>query len=161
MITDIKAKERLALRLCTESDLPAVLEIERGSFSTPWKEESFRNELNSPHSILWVAEWNGCVIGYICLWFIFDEGQIVNFAIHSQYRRRGIGNYLLDSALTEAKNRHIRILSLEVRSSNTAALTLYKNSGFHDISIRRRYYENGEDALVMVCELSAHLPCRS
>jgi [ribosomal protein S18]-alanine N-acetyltransferase len=145
-------QERI-LRLATESDLPAVLAIEQASFSQPWTSTAFRNEFNNPYSRLWVLEERTLVIGYVCTWFIDDEGQIVNVAVLPAYRRQGIGRFLVQHVLQEAKKQGVRSLSLEVRSSNFAAVDLYRSFGFERIAVRERYYENGEDALLMVCEI--------
>ena len=142
------------LRLATESDLPAVLAIEQTSFPQPWTSVAFRNEFKNPYSRLWVVEERTLVIGYICTWFIDDEGQIVNVAVLPAYRRQGIGRFLVQYALQEAKKQGVRSLSLEVRSSNFAAIDLYRSFGFERVAVRKRYYENGEDALLMVCQIS-------
>jgi ribosomal-protein-alanine N-acetyltransferase len=142
------------LRLATEFDLPAVLAIEQASFPQPWTSTAFRNEFKNPYSRLWVLEESTLVIGYICTWFIDDEGQIVNVAVLPAYRRQGIGRSLVQYALQEAKKQGVLSLSLEVRSSNFSAVNLYRSFGFEGVAVRKRYYENGEDALLMVCEIS-------
>ena len=141
------------LRLATESDLPAILAIEQTSFPQPWTSAAFRNEFKNPYSRLWVLEERTLVIGYICTWFIDDEGQIVNVAVLPAYRRQGIGKFLVQHALQEAKKQGVRSLSLEVRSSNFAAVDLYRSFGFEEVAMRKRYYGNGEDALLMVCKI--------
>ena len=141
------------LRLATESDLPAVLAIEQTSFPQPWTSVAFRNEFKNPYSHLWVLEERTLIIGYICTWFIDDEGEIANVAVLPAYRRQGIGRFLVQHALQEAKKRGVRSLSLEVRSSNFAAVDLYRSFGFEEVAVRKKYYKNGEDALLMVCEI--------
>jgi [ribosomal protein S18]-alanine N-acetyltransferase len=142
------------LRLAKESDLPAVVAIEQTSFPLPWTEAAFRSELSNSCSWLWVVEERSIVTGYVCVWFIHDEGQIVNVAVLPEYRRNGLGKVLLCHVLQEAITRGICALSLEVRRSNRAAIELYKNFGFQEVTIRERYYENGEDALLMVCDVA-------
>ncbi len=146
------------LRLAKESDLSAVLVIEQASFPLPWTEAAFRSEISNPCSWLWVVEERSIVTGYVCLWFIHDEGQIVNVAVLPEYRRCGIGKMILHHVLQEATIRGIRSLSLEVRGSNLFAIDLYKSFGFKEVTIRKRYYENGEDALFMVCDVACVRP---
>ena len=143
------------LRLATEMDLPAILLIEQASFSLPWKEEAFRSELCNPCSLLWVAEEGTHIVGYACAWYVLNEGQIVNIAVLPQYRRHGVGKCLLQHIIQEAKVRGVRILSLEVRKSNYAAIELYKSFGFQIITMRKQYYEDKEDAILMVCAVSS------
>ena len=154
--TSFPSQSTTHLRLATVIDLPAILAIEQASFPLPWKEEAFRSELRNPCSQLWVAEEETHIIGYACAWFIHDEGQIVNVAVLPQYRRYGVGKTLTQHIVQEAKIRGVRTLSLEVRKSNHAAVELYKAFGFQTVTIRKQYYENNEDALLMVCAVS---PC--
>jgi [ribosomal protein S18]-alanine N-acetyltransferase len=137
------------LRPFVESDLPHVLEIEHASFPLPWKAEFFLKELQNPHGWSWVAEKEGLIVGYLCGWFVVDEGEILKVAVHPSFRRYGVGGALLEEAMVIAGQRGVRTLHLEVRVSNTAAIALYKLRGFHEVGRRGRYYENGEDALLM------------
>jgi ribosomal-protein-alanine N-acetyltransferase len=143
------------LRPFIESDLPQVLEIEQASFPLPWKEEFFLKELYHPHSWFWVAEKEGSIVGYLCGWFVADEGEILKIAVHPAYRRCGLGKFLLDEIIAVACQREVQTLHLEVRVSNTEAMTLYKLCGFQETGMRRQYYENGEDALLMKRERMA------
>ncbi len=143
------------LRLATETDLPAILAIEQASFLLPWKEEAFHSELRNPYSHVWIAEEGTHIIGYACAWFIHDEGQVVNVAVLPQYRRYGVGKTLIRHIVQEAQTRGVLTLSLEVRNSNHAALELYTSFGFQKVGVRKQYYENNEDAILMVCTVSA------
>jgi ribosomal-protein-alanine N-acetyltransferase len=145
--------ENISLRPFAKADLSRVLEIERISFLSPWKEEFFISESRNPHSCFLVAEKKEEVLGYICCWFIAEEGQILNIAVHPDSRQSGLGKLLVQEILKEAKKKGVDSLSLEVRKSNIAALSLYKELGFYETTIRRKYYENGEDALLMVCRV--------
>ncbi len=146
--------QRRAIRFAKESDLLALLKVEQASFSQPWTETAFRNEFKNPYSRLWVLEEGALVIGYICAWFVCDEGQIANVAVLPEYRRRGTGKLLVQHVLQEAITQGVRSLSLEVRKSNVVALDLYESFGFEKVAVRKLYYENGEDALLMICNLS-------
>ncbi len=138
------------LRPFVESDLSRVLEIEQTSFPSPWKKEAFLSELHNPHSCFWVAEKAGDIIGYLCCWFVADEGEILNVAIDPGYRRCGLGKILVREMITVAGQKGAHTLYLEVRVSNGPAITLYKSFGFREIGTRRKYYTDGEDALLMV-----------
>jgi [ribosomal protein S18]-alanine N-acetyltransferase len=142
-------RAEVRLRRFVESDLPQVLEIEQASFPLPWKAEFFLKELHNPNGWSWVAEKEGTIVGYLCGWFVVDEGEILRVAVHPSYRRCGFGKILLEEAMVIAGQRGVSTLHLEVRVSNRAAITLYQLRGFHEVGRRRRYYENGEDALLM------------
>jgi len=146
--------QEVSLRPLVVSDLPAVLEIEHASFPSPWKPEFFLSEMSNPYARLVVAERAGLVIGYFCRWLVADEVHILNVAVHPDHRRWGVGKFLLQKILTEARQSGACSASLEVRASNLPAIALYQALGFQQVAIRRGYYENGEDALLMVCSLS-------
>lgn len=139
------------LRLLVETDLPAVLAIEKASFLAPWSRASFVHELHNPHSQLTAAEQDGQVIGYLCCWYVVDEIHILDIAVHPAHRRKGVGAQLLRHAMTEGRRRGACSANLEVRRSNLAAIALYEQFGFQSVTVRARYYSDGEDALVMVC----------
>lgn len=136
-----------------EKDLDLVLEIEKLSFSNPWRLTTFIGEIgNYPISIPFVIVHRPKkrVIGYIILWFIQEEVQLSNFAIHPDHRRRGLGETVLRHVLDKIKAQGAREIFLEVRPSNTAAIRLYDKLGFQILGVRRNYYHfPAEDALIM------------
>ncbi|MBN1485487.1 MAG: ribosomal protein S18-alanine N-acetyltransferase [Chloroflexia bacterium] len=91
----------------------------------------------------------GPLLGYAGLQVLLDEGHVMNLAVHPGYRRRGIGELLLLHLFKEAKKRGAERLTLEVRVSNLAAQALYEKYGFQESGRRKRYYGDGEDALIM------------
>ncbi len=136
-----------------EEDLPAVVEIECLSFSTPWPETSFKGELeNKPISnpYVVVSKKLAKVIGYIIFWRIGDEAQIANVAVHPDYRRKGIGKKVVEKILSLLMREEVRFVILEVRPSNTVARALYHKLGFEVIGVREGYYRDPqENALIM------------
>ncbi|MBI3757291.1 MAG: ribosomal protein S18-alanine N-acetyltransferase [Deltaproteobacteria bacterium] len=140
----------VVLRPLAEADLPVVLMIEGSSFSSPWTQAAFVHELQSPHSCLTIAERAGAVLGYLCCWYVADEVQILNVAVHPNYRRQGVAERLLRYALDIGQQNGAQSANLEVRRSNLPAIQLYKKFGFREAAVRRGYYADGEDALSMV-----------
>lgn len=135
-------------------DIAEVLEIERLSFTMPWSETSFYSEIYSRNSITRIAEFNGIVVGYICVKHIADECHLLNLAVHPDYRRRGIATILLNDAILKLRLYGCRFFYLEVRTSNHVARKMYERLGFNMAGIRKSYYANPvEDAVVMVKEL--------
>lgn len=150
---------RLKIRPMELRDVPRVREIDVASFSLPWPERSFRFEImENPASRLWVAEiempdGQNVVVGMVVMWQVLDEAHIGTFAIHPDYRRKGIGCRLLAESLLEIYEMGVRQCYLEVRRSNLPAQNLYKKFGFEVTSVRSGYYrDNGEDALIMTLE---------
>ena len=139
----------------TASDLDEVLVIEVASYPRPWHVSHFLDELASTHSFPLVAfDPAGKVAGYICLMSLLDEGHILNVAVRSDCRGRGVGRMLVERAVAECRARGADFVSLEVRPSNEAALALYRTLGFRETGRRKKYYENGEDAILMECMLT-------
>jgi len=90
------------------------------------------------------------VVGMVGFWLMFDEVHIITIAARQSHRRRGIGEQLLISAIDLAMQLQARVVTLEVRPSNTGAHALYEKYGFREEGMRRRYYsDNNEDALIM------------
>jgi ribosomal-protein-alanine N-acetyltransferase len=150
------ARPPLALRIepMTLDDIPAVHAIERASFSVPWPDDAYRNEIQTNRLATYVvARADDAVIGFAGLWIMVDEAHITTFAVHPGWRRRGIGERLLLSLLDLAVARRAREATLEVRLSNMPARRLYEKYGFRPVGIRPRYYSNdGEDALIMTTD---------
>lgn len=142
------------IRPFVPADLSAVLSIEQASSPRPWKAEFFLGELHKPYARIFVAELQGEVIGYLCCWFVVDEVQILNLAVHPGSRRHGVARALLQAVLTAARGAGMRWVSLEVRRGNTPARALYQQFHFRQVAVRPRYYADGEDALLLVCDLS-------
>ena len=132
-------------------DIPAVLEIERASFTTPWPPEAFQQELRHNRlSRYTVARQGNAVVGYAGVWLMVDEAHVTTFAVHPDWRRQGIGRRLLLAMLIVAEELHAARMTLEVRVSNVAAQALYGAHGFAIAGRRERYYtDDGEDAYVM------------
>jgi ribosomal-protein-alanine N-acetyltransferase len=144
--------ERIKIEPMRENDLPEVMEIERDCFPAPWTESSFLYELrrNKEVATLKVARLDDQLVGYVCCWIIFKEVHIMNLAVYQDFRRLGIGDALIKTALKEAVDRGGVRATLEVRESNLPAIRLYEKLGFRVIAIRKNYYDAPkEDAFVM------------
>ena len=142
------------IRRMTLEDVPAVHVIDKLSFSLPWSERSFRFELTENLvSRCWVVESGGSVIAMLVLWLVVDEAHIATIATHPDFRRQGIGEKLLLTALLAARAEGARRAFLEVRASNRAAMELYEKYGFFQAGVRPHYYQdNQEDAMLMNLE---------
>ena len=140
------------VRKLVYGDLSAVLAIERRSFQTPWSLAMFVLELSKPGGIcLAICGDRIELIGYLVCSRYADVWHLMNIAIEPERRREGIATELMhrlfDEAGAEAR------FTLEVRTSNGAAIRMYERFGFRPGGHRRRYYhDNGEDALIMWLE---------
>ena len=143
-----------ALREARETDVPAIVEIERLSFADPWSASSFTTLLADDRVDFRVADADGTVAGYVILWRVLDESELANIAVAPAMRGRGIGGALLDAVLAGARSAGARMAHLEVRASNGGAQALYRSRGFGEVRRRKSYYRRPvEDAVVMMCRL--------
>jgi [ribosomal protein S18]-alanine N-acetyltransferase len=133
-----------------ENDLDAVLEIESAAFSRPWTRCHFLDEIESVcgHPTVAVAP-DGTVAGFLCLSQVLDEAEILDVAVSSRRRGTGVGRLLVESALAASRERGASMVCLEVRVGNLAALSLYRRLAFREVGRRKKYYEDGEDAILM------------
>ena len=97
------------------------------------------------------------IAGYIDWWILYDKAQLANIAVDPAYRGRGYAKTMLEACIKDAEEKGCETLSLEARVSNTPALSLYRSYGFIDAAVRKRYYEDGEDAILMVLPLGGEL----
>lgn len=133
-----------------EEDLDQVLEIERNSFPHPWLRQHFIDELNSAYAFPLAAfDAAGRLAGFICPMQLLDEGHILDVAVDPALRGAGVGRLLVQQVLEDCRSGGAAFVSLEVRTSNFSAIGLYRKMGFTEVGRRKRYYENGEDALMM------------
>jgi ribosomal-protein-alanine N-acetyltransferase len=147
-------KSKLKIRKMRVEDLEKVLEIERKSFSNPWSRNAFLYEIESDVSYPWVVELDNEIVGYSIHWLIFDEAHLSNIAVDPAYRRRGIGKFILEKVVESAKKKGAKFLTLEVRISNSKAISLYTKMNFRVVGIRKNYYTNPvEDAFIMMKNL--------
>lgn len=135
----------------TVDDLPAVIELDKISFSLPWPERSFRFEVtDNPASRCWVVEADQKIVGMIVVWLLVDEAHVATLATHPDFRKRGIARKLFSYALQNLIDEGARSSLLEVRASNVAAQEMYRKFGYVESGRRPRYYrDNDEDAILM------------
>jgi len=150
-VAGARAAEGCGIRLLRATDLPRVMEIETASFSTPWRENTFRGLMRRTDTDLFVAEEAGAVVGYAACWTVIDQSELGNVAVAREARGRGLGGALVDAVVERVRERGAVELFLEVRESNRGAQSVYRERGFEVVSRRRAYYSSPtEDALVFL-----------
>lgn len=139
------------IREATIQDLETIEWIDQCAFPLDsWTKHHYSQEMtNNPFSHLLVIEESD-VVGFVDYWITFELGDITRIAVHPDFQGNGFGELLLKEALSQMKELLCERCQLEVRSSNKKAISLYEKMGFQTIGIRKQYYENTEDALVMM-----------
>ena len=140
----------MMIQRMNQSHVTAVAELEKLCFSDPWSENSVASELQNKLALWLVAENEGQVAGYIGSQTVCNETDMMNVAVHPNFRRRGIAEALIVALVEELKAMESTCLTLEVRASNAPAIALYEKLGFSEIGRRKNYYRNPkEDALIL------------
>ena len=140
---------RFEIRPATVADLPAILAVERSCYDQPWSDRQFRDELVNIYGHIDLLLADGELAGYHCWWLLCGELHVLNLATAPAFRRRGVAAKLLQTALAAAARQGLERALLEVRAGNEPAISLYRRFGFRESGRRRRYYADGEDALLM------------
>lgn len=139
-------------------DLPEVMAIEKAVFPNPWPKSVFLCEMRyNRHTTIVVAHLTDRrrypgVVGYAAFWSVAGEMHITTLAVDPSFQRCGIARQLMDHCFEKARYLGCSQGTLEVRESNTAAQRLYESYGFSVAGRRKRYYGDGEDALIMNLE---------
>ena len=145
--------EPFVLRPLMEADIEAVAAIEDASDLPTRSLEARRTELRDERTRGVVLVVGGEVLGVGSLWLAPDEAHITSLAVTGEARRRGHGRRLVTALVALAGSLGAEAVTLEVRASNGAARALYAGCGFEEVGERRRYYPDGEDAVIMTLAL--------
>jgi ribosomal-protein-alanine N-acetyltransferase len=132
-------------------DLPEVMALEHASFTSPWSEQFFMDELERDFSYIFTARLeDGSLAGFICFWVLFEDMHILNLAVAGKHRRKGIGRALVKKALKFALKLGAVSATLEVRQKNEPATGFYNRLGFEKAGVRKNYYESPPDNAVIM-----------
>ncbi len=136
-------------------DLDEIMPLERVAFADPWTRRMYLSDLaeNPLATYRVIRSGDGAnlppILGWGGFWLLIDEAHIATVASHPQYRGCGLGEWLVVALLDKAQERGARVATLEVRASNMPAQKLYDKLGFDIVGMRRKYYRDGEDGLIM------------
>lgn len=143
----------LEIKPLTEEHLGGILKLDRDCFGGLWTMEAYQRELDSPNSYfigLFAPVFTNQLVAMGCLWSILEEAHITILAVHPDFQGQGLGQTVLWGLLETSCELGLERATLEVRVSNTAAISLYHKFGFKTAGRRRRYYQDtGEDALIL------------
>ena len=140
----------MKLEKMTSAHIDGVCKIEEACFAHPWSRQSVESELANENSVFIVAVEGEKVIGYIGMSGVIDEGYIFNVAVNADFRRKGVGTALINELVTYGKKNNLCFITLEVRESNQAAISLYSDFGFIKVGERKNYYSDpAENAILM------------
>jgi ribosomal-protein-alanine N-acetyltransferase len=150
---------KLQTRKAKTGDIDTITGIENRQFRHPWKKHQFSGELTHDISYFYVCEDAGSkeAVGYIIFWIMEKTMELHRIAVSEKYRQKGIGKRLFMFMMETAKKKKVEEIFLEVRGSNTEAITLYESFHFRQVGVRKNYYSSPpEDALIYRLTLPPH-----
>ena len=134
----------------TAAHTAKLAELEELCFSEPWSEKALLEEIDNPAAYFITAVDGDAILGYGGMHTVLGESYIDNIAVFPEHRGRGVGRAVTKALIEKAKENDGVFITLEVRTSNTPAITLYTALGFETVGVRKRFYTNpDEDALIM------------
>lgn len=133
----------------SSANLSDIATIEKQNSQNPWSLKTLENTLNNKTIMAKNILKNNKTIAYVFISQVIDESELLNISVSQNHQRLGLATQLLNECEKELKQKKIHKLFLEVRKSNLFALNLYKKLNFKQYSTRKKYYTNGEDALLL------------
>lgn len=143
----------VAVQRWVKTDLAQIAEIERACFSDCWSEKMLQEEYARTGVVGLVVKDGDETLGYACAASLFEDADLYRIAIRPAFRRTGLGSLLMNALFEELKAQGAERIFLEVRASNTPAVTMYEKYGFQTVRIRENYYAGKETAIEMQRDL--------
>ncbi len=135
------------------SDVDRIVDLYKDNFADGWNKNMLESAFNSGRFICLGMEEDNKLIGIISCSVTDYDADIEGITIANPFRRNGFAKALLGLLEVKLKQKNIEKVFLEVRESNISAKNLYANAGYKQISVRKKYYSDGEDAVIMAKEL--------
>lgn len=133
-----------------QSDLEQIKNCLTTDFDEFWTYDVLKDELSSCNSRYIVAKTsNNIIVGFAGIKIILDEAEIMNIVTKKSMRGKGIASLMLEHIISNCKNNNIKTINLEVNYQNTIAINLYKKYNFKEVGLRKKYYNNTYDAILM------------
>jgi ribosomal-protein-alanine N-acetyltransferase len=153
-VAEARRIERFSIRPPQAGDLRALERAERVCFPDPWPGHYFAAELFAPGRFHRVAvDPSGDLVAYLFAAWQYLDLHVLKVATLPVHRRNGLARQLMELAERHAREASGDAVTLEVRPSNSAAIAMYESLAYHRAGLRRGYYHDGEDALVMTKDL--------
>lgn len=142
---------KVRLRKASMADVAYIEQIEHGTFGKSLGNKMFIEDILYNHMAHYqVLEVAGERAGYCSLWLTMPYAEIIQIIVEPPYRHQGYGRLMMDAMLEKCEKANVEAVTLEVRVTNTQAINFYEQFGFKTVSRRKRYYQDGEDAWLMM-----------
>lgn len=135
-------------------DLENISDKLASEFDDFWTVSTLKSELQNPNSRYIVAKLNDEIVGFGGIWKAVDDIHVTNIVVKKNYRKQNIATIILDNLIDISKKQDITSITLEVNCTNLPALKLYEKFGFKKVGLRKKYYNNTDDAIIMTKNLA-------
>ena len=133
----------------SSQDFEEIKDLLTDDFDTFWNENILKEELLNTNSYYLVAKSENMILGFGGILQILDEATLTNIVVRKDYRENGIASSILENLIDYTKNNDASFITLEVNINNLPAIHLYKKYGFEQVGVRKKYYNNKDNALLM------------
>ena len=141
--------DKISISIMNQTDLQEIKDILITDFDDFWKYEIFKEELANTNTKYLVLRYNNEIICFGGIKIILDEANLMNIVTKKIYRHQGLGSILLEKLITLAKENNCTSITLEVNENNLPAINLYNKYSFKEVGKRKKYYQNGDSAILM------------
>ena len=131
------------------NNVEAVSQIEKEMIETPWGLNALKKEIENKNAFYAVIKNDDKVLGYGGIWFSIGTSDITNIAVLKEERRKGYGSIILNELIKKAIENKCYEINLEVNENNEGAILLYEKCGFLKVGLRKKYYNNKDNAIIM------------
>ena len=146
-------EEKIKVCEMTQADIDSIKPNFSTKFDEFWNVNTLQNDFNNPHSVYFIAKLDDEIVGFAGLLKICDEANIMNIVTKINKRNLGVGSKLLSKLVNSAKELYCTSITLEVNEHNSSAIHLYEKFGFKRIGLRKKYYNNTDNAIIMSIKL--------
>lgn len=145
----------IEFEVLSKDNIDEVWRLEQKCFDDPWTKKMFESEIDNRVSVYIVARDKETerVVGFGGVWTVLDCADITDIAVDAEYRRCGLGAEIMRLIIRICAERGVKTVNLEVKTTNVAAIALYKKMGFKQCGLRKKYYHNRDDAMLMALEI--------
>ncbi len=147
----------IEFEILSKDNLDDVWQLEQKCFDDPWTKKMFESEIDNRVSVYIAArdKETDRIVGFGGVWTVLDCADITDIAVDADYRRCGLGAEIMRLLIRICADRGVKTVNLEVKTTNDAAIALYKKMGFRRCGLRKRYYHNRDDAALMALEINS------
>ena len=144
---------KIVIEKMKPNDLENIKNRLKMDYDDFWDITTIKEELNCKNSLYIVAKCKENILGFVGIKIVLDEAELMNIVTKKNSRNLGIASKMMKSIIEICKTKKIKRINLEVNTKNSIAINLYKKFNFKEVGLRKKYYNNIDDALLFSLEI--------